>query len=165
MSLKKALLVAGITMLGLGVFVVTGIGGYLAVRAAATGQTFPAIIQNLASKFNLNPTDVQQVFKDTRTQQFSNRLDQAVTNKQITADQKTLILNKITDIENQTNAINNQQLTAADRASKLQQLRSDTLKWASDNNIPSQFVLGMGFGRVRGGFGKGMMGGGMMGGF
>jgi hypothetical protein len=139
--------------------------GVIVVRAAATGN-YPAIIQNLASKFGLKQEDVAQVFADTKKQQTSDRLDEAVQNKLITTDQKNLILSKQEEITAKINEIDAKQLTAAERQTQMQTLMSDVKAWATQNNIPLRFVemglgRGSGFGR---GFGdkKGMMGPGRM---
>jgi len=161
MTKSKILIVSLAGVFTLAVLGLGGIFAFKAVQAAASTGSFPPLIQNLITKFNLDPTQVQQVITDTQTQQLSSRLDQAVANKQITADQKTLILNKIASVQQQIAAINNQQLTASDRQTQLQQIRTDLSTWATSNNIPSRLVLlGLG-GKV--GLSGGMRGGmGMM---
>ena len=161
MTKSKLILVSVVAVLTFGVVAAAGIVGVTVVRAAVGNGNFPPLIQNLITRFNLNPADVATVIQDTRTQQVSDRLDQAVANKLITADQKTLILNKLTEVQKQVADINNKQLTQAERQTQLQQLRTDLHTWATGNNIPPRLLM-PGFGG-KGGRG-GMMGGGMMGG-
>lgn len=163
-----------VSFAGILTFGVMILGGFLAfnvVRAEIKPGNFSPLIQNLITKFNLNPTEVQTVMNDTRTQQLSSRLDRAVTNKEITADQKVLIINKISDMEKQVSDINGKQLTVAERQTQMQQLRSDLNTWATSNNIPPRLLMvglgGKGEGSGERGFGGGMgggMGNGMMGG-
>ena len=92
-------------------------------------------------KFNLNVSDVQQVFQDTRTQQQNDRLSQLVTDGKITEAQKQLIIDKRTEIESKVADINNKQMTATERADAIQTLRDDLKKWSSDNKIDERYVM------------------------
>lgn len=66
--------------------------GLVATPALAEDEVdYPPIIDNLVSKFNLNPEEVEQVFQDTRKQEHEDRLSQLVTDGKITEEQKTYI--------------------------------------------------------------------------
>ena len=128
------------------------------VAAQISNGNYPAIVTNLAEKFGLKPEDVQTVFDDTRKAEVSSRLDEAVTAGDITAEQKTLILAKKTEIETKIQDIKNKALTASERATEMQTLRTDVEKWATDNKIPVQYVMGFGKGgrgEMGMGFGRG----------
>jgi hypothetical protein len=164
MTNKQKILVSAAAILGLGVFTVAGLAGLNLVMAATTGSGYTDIVVNLAKKFNLNQADVAQVFQDTQTERISSRLDEAVTNKTITAAQKTLILQKRTEVQKQVEDINNQSLTAEARRTALQKVATDLRTWATANNIPAN-LTGLIMGGNGGGRGMGgpEMGGGMMG--
>ncbi len=100
------------------------------------------------------------MFEDTEDQRRGERLQEAVDNGDITAEQKTLIENKMQEMEAKIEEINNQQMTASQRQEALQDLREECDSWANDNDIPRMFMMIMG---ERGGRGGMMMGGGMKG--
>ena len=118
-----------------------GVFGITKISALIDSGKVPAIITNLAKKFNLNVSDVQQVFQDTRTQQQNDRLSQLVTDGKITEAQKQLIIDKRTEIESKVADINNKQMTATERADAIQTLRDDLKKWSSDNKIDERYVM------------------------
>lgn len=140
---------------------VGGVGLYTATQAfAETSTTYTKIVENLASKFNLDKAAVQQVFTTTREQAAEDRLDDAVDEGRITAAQKSLIVAKQKEVQTQIETINAKQLTAEDRATQLKELTESVRDWADKNDIPVGLVFAGGVrGRV-GGMGK--MGGGMM---
>lgn len=159
---KVALVVAG----GILMAAVTFAGGAFAINnvSALINGEYPTIVQNIATKFNLNPAEVEQVFETTRTQERADRLSEAVTNGDITEAQKALILAKQDEIHASMEKINSEALTADARHDAMEKLRSDLSDWADQNDIPNQFVM------MGGGMGKGMgmgegMGEGMGGGF
>lgn len=157
--------IIGLTAVALIVVTLTaalGVFGIIKISALIESGKVPAIITNLANKFNLNVSDVQQVFQDTRTQQQNDRLAQLVTDGKITEAQKQLIIAKRTETESKVADINNKQMTTTERADTLQSLRDDLIKWASDNKIDERYVImgggmgggltfGMPFGGRRGG--------------
>lgn len=151
----SAVTVGAVTTMGLGM-----------VHAAST-TTGTSLIDRLVQRFNLKKSDVQQVFDQYKTDQQANRqqkledrLTQAVKDGKLTEDQKTKILAKLKEVEanRQANRTAMEGKTAAERQAAIAQERADLEKWASDNNIPLEY-LRPGFG---GGMHRGMMGGGMM---
>ena len=153
--------------IAIAVFGVTALVGYLGLNqvvAQVTGNSFPKIIENLSAKFNLNPSDVQTVFEETRDQAHAARLDEAVKAGDITSEQKNLILEKQKEIRTKVEEINNKQLTTTERLKEMQTVRDEMSDWATKNNIPLRYI-GIGGMMGRGGFGKGVgmhMGQGMM---
>ena len=138
MKKKKVLL---LSLLAFAIFGTAAFFGIRQVVAQVASGNYPTIVQNIASKFGLNPADVQQVFSDTRKEQISSRLEIAVQNGKITEDQKNQILSKQDEINNKVDEINNKQLTQQERIDAMNSLRSDIEKWASDNNIPFQNLI------------------------
>ncbi len=127
MKVNKKLFVAG---------VVTAVsaGSFLGVNAAsaATSNDGSSIVDKLVSKFNLNRDEVQAVFDEQhdemeaeRAQEMSDRLQEKVDSGDITAEQKTLIENKLAE-----------QKTAREAE------RSELEAWATENNIDAKYLMG-----------------------
>ncbi len=125
---------------------------------------YPDIIKNLAAKFKADPAEVEQVFEDTHDQMISSRLDKAVADGRITAEQKTLILNKMDEVQAKMDEINNQEMTATERRDALENLHDELRDWADENDIPLMFLMGNGRG-IGGMMDRGMVRGCMRGGF
>lgn len=118
------------------------------------------LIQRLAQKFGLKETDVQAVFDEASQQRqtqmqtrFEDRLSQAVTDGQLTEDQKQLILakNKELQAKREQAKQNWQNLTAEERKVAMQKERQELEDWAKQNSIDIKYLFG-GLGK----FGKGM---------
>lgn len=155
MKLKKALLVTGAAST-IGLSSVVGMG---VASAATTGGTtdsnssdgMSSLVDKLATKFNLNKSDVQAVFDEDRSahdtemqQKMEERLDQAVTDGKITSAQKTLILNKQKEMKTFMDSLKDKTDDERDAAMKTKMAELKT--WASDNNISEEYLGPMGHG-------------------
>jgi uncharacterized membrane protein YwzB len=131
------------------------------------------LVNAIATKFNLNPTDVQKVIDDQRTQMEverhtqqaadqKTRLDQAVKDGKITQAQEDLIIAKQTEIQTFMDSLKDK--TEADRQAAIKTEMDAVQAWAKTNNIPDGMLMigrGGAFGGPRGegmGKGAGMMG-------
>lgn len=144
MKVKKSLLVAGAvaTMGSAGI-----LGTHLV--AAATNTSNDSLVDKIAQKFNLKTEDVQAVFdqnradkqaeRDTRIEQ---KLSQDVTAGKITADQKDIILAKLKELQANFEANRDalKDKTPAERKTAMDALHVQLDQWASDNNIPTQYL-------------------------
>mgnify|MGYP001183353574 FL=1 len=144
MSKKKVLTVLGASALGTALFVGTA---YLTLQSVSAliglgNGEYPDLIKNLAAKFNADPAEVEQVFEDTHDQMISSRLDEAVADGEISAEQKTLILNKMDEVQAKMEEINNQEMTATERRDALESLHDELRDWADENDIPLMFLMG-----------------------
>ena len=152
MNIKKSLLVAGAvtTMTAAGI---TGMG----VASAATSGTgssddgTSSLVDKLASKFNLDKSDVQAVFDEERTerqaerqQEIEERLTQAVTDGKITEDQKDKILAKMKEMESQRESNHDKfkDMTEDERHEAMKSEMDSLKTWADENDIPMEY-LGM----------------------
>src|SRR5690349_12080215 len=107
--LKKSLLtVAAVTVLGAGIF---GSGSVFAQTTTDTQNPMNSLVQKIASKFNLNQSDVQAVFDQAHQEResemkanFASQLSQLVTDGKITEAQKQLISNKRAELDSQREA-------------------------------------------------------------
>lgn len=158
MKLKKALLVTGAAST-IGLSSVIGMG----VASAATTDSssdssggMSGLIDKLATKFNLNKNDVQAVFDEDHAiheaemkKNIQARLDQAVADGKITNAQKTLIVNKQKEMKTFMDSLKDK--TSDERDAAMKQKMDEVKAWASDNNIPTQYLHPMGAGRGPGG--------------
>ncbi len=149
------------------------------MAATVTTGTNPMnhLANAIASKFNLNPTDVQKVFDEERTQmqaqrqaqgaaRVQERLDQAVKDGKLTQAQKDMILAKHVEMQNFMKSLDGK--TPVERQAAMKTEMDAVQAWAKTNNIPEEYVmmfgnggrgLGQGMGKGMGmGKGKGMMG-------
>jgi len=133
---KLALVVTG----GVLLVATTVAGGVFALNnvSALINGEYPTIVENIATKFNLNPSEVEQVFESTRIQERTERLSQAVVDGDITEAQKNLILEKENEFRASIEKINSQELTADARHEAIQNLRSDLIDWAEENDITTK---------------------------
>lgn len=95
----------------------------------------------LAQKFGRSETEVTQIMQETRQENrlqmrngFEDRLERAVTNGELTAEQKQLILEKRTELQ-----------ANCDSSGERKQLNHDELtSWAEQNGIDPSFLMGRG---------------------
>lgn len=121
--MKKSLLIAGaVTTLGLATTL--GVGAY----AMGGGSQNNELVTKVAQRFNLNEADVRAVFneyKDSeRKARTSERLQELVDEGKITLEQKTLIENKLKELE----ATHDQE-------------REELEAWAKEKGIDLKYVM------------------------
>lgn len=142
-------------------------GFFLVGNASAEGNTLrTSLIERIASRFNLNKDDVQNVFNEDREarqaqmeQRFEERLSEAVTNGTITEEQKALILAKHEELqkEREANFEARKDMTPEERRADAEKHQEEMNAWAEANNIPDEFVgPGMDGGMHGPGHGDGM---------
>lgn len=151
--------------------VIIGAGVYAASNTVGMNNPMSNLVTAIAQKFNLNPSDVQQVFNKQKAQmeaqcqqqriqmevkmqqQFTDRINQAVTDGKLNQEQADKILVKKAELEAQKANLQNQ---GKDESRTVLKEQMDSLKqWAADNNIPQEYIPFTGFGMkgIRGGAG------------
>lgn len=118
-----------------------------AVPNNGTTQKNPmsTLVNAIATKFNLNTTDVQKVFDEQRTQmeaerqvKEAERLAQAVTDGKLTQSQADRITTKMKELQATRESLKDASETERQTAMKTQM---DSLKqWMTDNNIPAGYL-------------------------
>lgn len=121
------------------------------------------LADKIASKFNLKSADVQKVIDEDhksheaeRKADMKDRLDQAVKDGKITADQETKLIAKLDEMQ----AVREKARTAntttsrSDKKAAMDKERSDFEAWLKSNNIPTDVVPMMGKGMGHGGMGR-----------
>lgn len=144
------------TLLLTGLAAATVVGGTLFTSAvsAQTTRDGTGLADAIAAKFNLKSEDVQTVIKDYRVQykaeheqqmqvKLNERLDQAVTDGKITAEQKELITTKLAEVKSKMQELRDMTDKEA-RKTAMDQLHSDLKSWAEANNIPTDLMGPMG---------------------
>lgn len=141
MKINKPLAIAGVVTT-VGLASVTGIGIASAQSSTtSSGSGASSLIDKLASKFNLNKDEVKAVFDQEKADreaehqaEITKRLETAVKDGKITAEQKTLIETKLKDLQTER-----------------ENERAELEKWASDNKIDAKYLM---MGGPRGGDGE-----------
>lgn len=144
------------------------------------------LVSAIAQKFGLSETDVQKVFEEQRIkmetqrleqmaqmqakriEQFTEKIDKAVTDGKLTQTQANLVKAKFSELQAAREAQKNtktdfknmtQDERKADMAAqkaKMETERTALQQWAEQNNIPAQYMPGLGMGMGKGRGGRGM---------
>lgn len=165
-QIKKSYLAALLTIaLGLAA---AGIGAVYATSDTAGKQNpMSELVSAIASKFNLNASDVQTVFDEQKTkmqadrkakmaemetkrqQEFSDRLAQAVSGGKLTQDQADKIKAKLAELESAKKSLEGK--TGEERRTAMKEQADSLKQWAKDNGISEEYLW-------RGGQGRGIFG-------
>lgn len=144
--------------------------GIVAAQSGSGDNDGPmsGLVTALAEKFNLDQTEVQQVFDDERTArqaeretEVSEKLAELVSEGKLTQEQSDAISEKRTELqaEREEARDNEESLTREERQERRAAHRDDLETWASENDISSEYlryVLGGHGSHHEGyGFGKG----------
>ncbi len=122
---------------------------YAASNSTGT-KPMDSLVNALVTKFNLNPTDVQQVVDQVMTEQrtareaemtknFTDRLNQAVTDKKLTQAQADAITAKLAEFKSLHTSLEGK--TEAEKFAAMKSEMASLEQWAKDNNIPKQFLM------------------------
>ena len=145
--MKKVIIASSIAALG-----VTGLaGGAVFAMANSTSGTdaMSGLMSAIATKFNLKKDDVQKVFDEQRTQMETQReqevkdqVAQLVKDGKLTQAQADKINAKRAELvkEREANRTSEQNLTDAQRKTKMEERKTALDTWFKDNNIDSQYV-------------------------
>lgn len=149
MIIKKSLVIAG-TVASIGLASITGLGLASAQSSTTGGST---LVDKIAAKFNLNKADVQKVFDEDHAaheaemqQKQADRLAQAVKDGKLTQDQADKITAKLQELQTQREANRTamEGKTNAERKAAMDAERTALEQWAKDNNIPLEYLRGLG---------------------
>jgi hypothetical protein len=159
MNIRKPLLIAGVVS---SVAFAT-VGGAHAVSAATTPND-ESLAQKIALKFNLQEKDVKSFIDENRTARreqhreehktkINGRLDQAVKDGKITAQQKDLIIAKLAEVHKAHEADHEamKDKTPEEQRNFREAKRTEIENWANKNNIPTEYILMGGKGKMGGG--------------
>lgn len=159
--MKKQLLAAGVAAtIGLAG---TGVGVAHAATNSPDGTgPMSGLVEALSSKFNLDKTEVQQVFDEQhqkmheeRQAQQDEKLAELVTEGKLTSEQVEAIKAKRSELmaAREANRSSMAELSRDDRKANMEEARSELEAWAEEHDIDTEylrFVMG-GHGRGHGG--------------
>lgn len=120
------------------------------VYAQNKSDQFQPIAEKIAKKFGLKTEDVQAVFEEERLareqemkQKFEERLNTAVSEGKITAEQKQLILDKQQELMNERaqERTQLQQMSPTERKAHMQTKRTELENWAKEHGIDLKYLL------------------------
>jgi hypothetical protein len=147
--MKKHLVIAAtaatIGLTGLGV----GVAHAATTTSSATTNPMSSLVDAVATKFNLNKADVQQVFDEQKSKMNAEReqtikddIAKLVTDGKITQAQADLINAKREEMQKQheANKASMQSMTDTERKAAMDKEKTDLEAWAKQNNIDSQYL-------------------------
>lgn len=173
MKKKYFIFILSIALIGMGIF-------NSGVMAKELPDSKASLVDRIAAKFNLNQTEVEEVFDEfyderqaDRETEIQIRLDQLVTNGKISPAQKDLIVAKRAELEatRQDHREEMVNMTSEERAELMKTHHDELETWANANQIDLSYLMmggmrgqgngvGMKMGRGEGrgnGMGRGMM--------
>lgn len=161
MKYSRKLVAAAVIAGGLGIGAV-GVGTTFAAQATHNGG-MSGLVEAIATKFNLNASDVQAVFDEQRTQMEADmaahakeELTQAVTDGKLTQAQADAIAAKREELR-ATKPDFSSTMTDEERRAAMEAQKDSLTQWAKDNNIPMEYLRPAGMnGMHPGPGGKGM---------
>ena len=109
-----------------------------------------SIAGKIASKFNLDQSEVKAAIEQFRAEQraefeakFNAKLDAAVASGELTTEQKAMILTKREEVKSKREDIYNIE-DPTERMEAMKQLHVDLKVWAQQNDIPLRWLGGAG---------------------
>jgi len=162
--MKKQLAIVG-AVTAISAAGLTGIGiAHAANTTSSSTNPMSSLIDAIASKFNLNKTEVQAVFDEQHSQMEAQRetevkaeVTQLVKDGKLTQDQADKINAKRTELEKErdANRTAGQNLTDTERQTKMDEHRAALDTWLKDNGIDQQYAYLLMGGRGHGPGGPG----------
>lgn len=143
---KSTMLAAASIAIGLGL---SGAGLIHAQTTTTSSNPMSNLVSAIAQKFNLNQSDVQQVFDDQHAQMeaqhqqmFKDHIAQLVTDGKLTQEQADKIVAKQAELQTQreANRAAMEGKTETERHAAMDAERTALQKWATDNNIPMEYL-------------------------
>lgn len=135
--MNKKLLIPAVAIVG--VIAVTGAYGVSKTMANKNDSGYPAIIDKLAERFNLNEDEVNGFFQEQRKEKreemqkrYEERLNQAVSEGKITEEQKKIILAKKEELKSQRQ----------ENRENRERHREELKKWMEENGINLDYPFG-----------------------
>jgi len=156
MESKKIIILA----IALGILTLASVAGTRAIYAQDSNG-YPSIVQKLVERFNLDAGEVQKVFDEVRGERhqemqarFEERLNQAVSESEITEEQKQAILDKKAEMQEKCEEMKD--LSWEERRTVMEEHREEMKTWAEENGIEMWQLFGgmKGFRKGHFGFGK-----------
>lgn len=146
-------------ILGAGVVVSASALGFVAAPTfAQDSETYPPIVESISEKFNLDRTQVQQVFTEERKARHTDTLNGLVENGTITEEQRAVIEEHHEEMMAKRDALLSEGKTRTEMHEIMQAEREEFHNWLEEQGIemPMRGPKGDGQGMGRRGNGMGM---------
>lgn len=147
--MRKALVTAGILTV-VSAASLTGMGiANAATSTSTSSDPMSSLVDAIASKFNLNKSDVQSVFDEQRTkmeaqreQEAKDQVAQLVTDGKLSQAQADAINTKRAELEKEreTNRSSGQNKTQAERKAEMESRKTALDTWLKDNGISTDYA-------------------------
>lgn len=143
-----------------GVSGLVGLGAVSAQSDTSSDSGMSNLVDKIASKFNLDKTEVQKLFDQDRSeheaarqQEVASRLDQLVKDGVITSSQKTAIEAKLKEMKSQREADKDsfKDLSEEERHTKMETKRTELERWAKEQGLDLTTLRGIFMGGRHGG--------------
>jgi hypothetical protein len=152
-------------IIALAIVAATGVAGVSAFAQTANTE-YKTFVQSLAQKLGISEdkvntavTEIHNERHQEMLQKYEEKLSTAVKNGEITEAQKTLILEKGKQLEEDREAHKEsmKDKTPEERRTEMEQKRTELEAWAKENNIDMKYLrFGFGGRGHKGGMGMGM---------
>lgn len=150
MNIGKKVLLTTAAVIGAGVMV----SQTATAQEAIQGEQLTQIVERIAQKLNMQPSQVQLVLDEMRSEKqtmmqthLEERLTQSVTDGKISEAQKAAILAKHAEMQTRMETLKD--LTPEERKTEMQKIHEEMGSWAESNGIDFPFAgFGRGFHRV-----------------
>ncbi len=151
MNIAKKIAISATAFMGVATL---GVSALYAAQTPVTPRAdrMSGLVQALATKFQLNATDVQQVFDQQHQEMQQKMLDKAVTDGKLTQAQADLV--KVKQVEMKAAFERMKTLPEAERKTEMKAQHEAFKAWLKTNNIPEasmRFMQGPGHGGKHGG--------------
>jgi len=135
--MKKSLIITGLTLATIGAI------GSTTLASDARGPAEPnELSAKIAAAFNLEQSAVQKVIDQYRNDQQQSRFQTMVDNGRLTAEQKTLIENKMDELQPQLDAIRDLADDTA-RHEAMSKIQGEIKSWEDENDVRLPLHMGM----------------------
>ena len=135
---------------------VIGLLGLVGLGASAVkaydSNTVPGIVERLAETFNIDPGEVEDVFRQEREERSQNRLGTLIADGIITQEQADLIHETMDEFHERAEEIRDTYEDPEERHEAMEELHEERMEWREDNDLPM-------IGPMTGMGGRGMHGG------
>jgi hypothetical protein len=138
------------SLLTVGAFATLGIATLGVVSSvSADSAKSDNLASKIAQKFNLNQEEVQKVVDEHKGEmhqghqnKINTKLDDYISSGKISAEQKTIIMNKLDELHNEreNNKESFKNLTQEERKSKMEEKKTEINSWAKQNGIDEELL-------------------------
>lgn len=140
MTKKYLIPMAAVAFIGATVY------GVAHASAADASNDRHTLIQKIADKFNVDKAKVQEVFDEHKSERqaehaakYEERLNQAVTDGKLTAEQRNKLISKHQELKVKMDAA--MEKTGTERREAMSDMKDEATAWAESNGIEAKWLM------------------------